>query len=113
VRGHMCIPSHLTGGYLFGKGGMNCRNCGLQQHTGRCEVALKAELERLRNQTQVQCNHCVTKDEEIKRLRNQVEELSHDVNRHLEIVSREVSKPKRHRAEYMREYRRRDHRRVD
>lgn len=44
--------------------------------------------------TVTKCNQCVTKDAEIARLRNQIEELS-------------PKAPKRDRAGYMREYRKR------
>lgn len=48
------------------------------------------------------CNHCVTKDAEIARLRNQLREA--------QVRSGELSllgKPKRDRAAYMRDYRKR------
>ena len=46
----------------------------------------------IRNQKEVTCNQCVTKDEEIERLRNQIEKMR-------------PKAPKRGRAEYMRKYR--------
>lgn len=43
------------------------------------------------------CNHCVTKDAEIERLRNQLDAL----------VTKDVTTGARDRAEYMRQYRKR------
>lgn len=65
------------------------------------EVTENVTKEVTSNQT---CNQCVTKDEEIAGLRNQVEELRGDVARHVQIAVSEL-KPKRDRAEYMRQYR--------
>jgi hypothetical protein len=52
----------------------------------------------------VTCNHCVTKDAEIARLRNQVVSLKQE----LASIAMGIgeTKPKRDRAEYMRDYRR-------
>lgn len=80
---------------------MTCRAC-KRDHSPMedCRVfARRMGLEALRNQpvttVTVICNQCVTKDEEIERLRNQIREME----------SRNRAKPKRDRAQYMRKYR--------
>lgn len=87
------LPPRSSSYFLIFGIQMTCRNCGLPTHAGRCEVALRLEVERLRNQGSGICNQCVTKDEEIERLRNQ---LKIPVN---------PTGPRRDRAAYMREYR--------
>jgi hypothetical protein len=91
---------------------MSCRSCALPVHAGRCDVAMRQEIARLRNQIDAinshACNQCVTKDAEMAGLRNQVEELKSDIARHVEIASVELpenTQPKRDRAAYMRAYR--------
>ena len=88
---------------------MKCEICGTEHQAHHAHVFSSVLVPAQRNQVvtkkEVTCNHCVTKDGEIARLRNQLEELRADIARHVQIASGVVSKPKRDRAEYMREYR--------
>lgn len=78
---------------------MTCRACGLDHKpTIRCEVAKNLSLRQALDAMPVRklvCNQCVTKDEDIARLRNQIAEME----------SRGRAKPRRDRAAYMRGYR--------
>ena len=88
---------------------MACRACGLDHKpTVRCEQArsLARAIGLVRNQdvttpevsnhaVTANCNHCVTKDQIIEGLRNQIAEME----------QKGRAKPSRDRAAYMREYR--------
>lgn len=95
---------------------MKCKNknCALRSgHEGRCHSLVgdtRADIVQVGTErrkppvtiTYTACNHCVTKDAEIERLRNQLLQMAE------ERISRPMAtydKPKRDRAAYMKKYR--------